>query len=190
MADYVAIVENGLARKALADLQPDHAAQARFFARLWQCRAMEKWSVAEKAIFDAVAQGLGVEDETGQVPVQQLIENYGRGIWRLHQALEAAPQLLEHYFLNEVFRTLFPLNASSPYEHYLRLVSRLGLLRLMLAAQCNASATLPDAITLAKTVQVYCKRFQHDAEFEQRVRQALSDSGWDRLEKLYRLLRA
>jgi lysine-N-methylase len=77
----------------------------------------------------------------------------------------------------------------TPYEHYLQLVSRFGLVRLMLAAQCNTDGALPDAAALVRTVHVFCRRFQHDDSFAAEVNQALKDSGWSRLDKVYSFLR-
>lgn len=186
---YIAIVEKGLVGETLAGLQPDHAAQAKIFSILLQSKQTATWSAAQKTVFEAVVQGLGADRETGKVGPERLVESYSRGIQRLHEALETAPKLLEHYFLNEMFLELFPFSEASPYQNYLKLISRFGLLRLMLAAQCNTGAALPDAITLARTVHVYCRHFQHNPVFAQRVNQAMSNSGWAKLEKLYRLLR-
>ncbi|NML18260.1 flagellin lysine-N-methylase [Azohydromonas caseinilytica] len=190
MEEYVAIVEQGLVGDALAKLQPDYAAQAQIFALLWQFKATATGSAVQKSVSEAVSQGLGANGETGQLGSERLVENYSRGIERLHKALEATPRLLEHYILNEMFLELFPFGGASPYEDYLKLISRFGLLRLMLAAQCNANATLPDAVALSNTVQVYCRRFQHDPNFAQQVSQVLNNSGWGKLEKLYRFLRS
>jgi hypothetical protein len=38
-------------------------------------------------------------------------------------------------------------------------------------------------------VQVFCRRFQHDRLFAVQTSEALRNSGWDRLEKIYRFLR-
>ena len=189
LESYIAIVEKGLVGEALAGLQPDHAAQAKIFSVLWQYKVTANWATAQKSVCEAVAQGLGADRETGKVGPERLVESYSRGIQRLHEALLAAPKLLEHYLLNEMFLELFPFREPSPYQSYLKLISRFGLLRLMLAAQCNTGAALPDAITLARTVQVYCRRFQHDPVFAQGASQALNNSGWAKLENLYRFLR-
>ena len=131
-----------------------------------------------------------MDDKTEQPSPERLTENYRRGIERLHEALKAAPKLLEHYLLNEMFQEIFPFNEPTPIEHYMKLICRFGLLRLVLAAQCNADTALPDSTTLAKTVQVYCRRFQHNAAFARQVNHALNHSGWNKLDNLYRLLRA
>jgi lysine-N-methylase len=103
------------------------------------------------------------------------------------EALQAAPHLLEHYILNEMFRDL---DGKTPYEDYVQLVSRFALLRLMLAARCNTDGALPDAAALVGTVQVFCRRFQHDVRFAQRTNQALSNSGWITLNKVFSFLRS
>lgn len=190
LQDFVAMVESGLVLEALKELQPDHATQAHVFSLLWQGRVGRKLSPVQHAVQEAVARGLGAASATEELAGEQLLAAYRSGLRRMDEALQAAPHLLEHYLLNEIFRDLFPFQAASPYEHYLQLVSRFGLLRLMLAARCNADAELPDAAALSQTVQVFCRRFQHDANWATRVNLVLKNSGWSALEKVYRFLRS
>jgi lysine-N-methylase len=187
LENFVALVEQGQAVEALAAMQPNHPAQALVFSTLWGGRSFVTHSPVQNRVIAAVAAGLGADD-SGQVSAEQLIARYSQGVQRLPEALQVAPHLLEHYLLNEVFYTMFPFDCAVPYASYLQLVSRFGLLRLMLAAQCNAD-TLPDAAALVQTVQVLCRHFQHDAGFATRVNEALLGSGWGALEKVYGFLR-
>lgn len=189
LQDFVAMVEEGLVFDALRELQPNHAIQAQVFAMLWQGKVGGGLSSVQQAVQEAVAHGLGADAETGRVETESLVEHYRSGLNRLAEALQAAPQLLEHYLLNEIFRDLFPFQGVTPYEDYLKLISRFGLLRLMLAARCNAGSELPSPLELSQTVQVFCRRFQHDANWAAQVNSALRNSGWDGLEKVYGFLR-
>jgi lysine-N-methylase len=191
LESYVLIVEKGLVDAALGDLQPDHAIQARTAWLLWQHTAQARVPAAQRASFDFKRQGLGADPATGEADAQQLAALYGRGIERLDQATAAAaPALLEHYVLNELFRELFPFNGVSPYQHYLVLIFRFTLLRLVLAARCNAGDALPDGPALSRSVQLFCRHFQHDAVFTQQMSHVLLHHGWHKLENVYRLLRA
>lgn len=189
MDGFATVVEQGQLLDALNQLQPNYSAQALVFATLWGSRSFVSTSPTRNQVVNSVARGLGADPETGQVSSEQLIECYRRGVARLPQALQSAPHLLEHYLLNELFLTLFPFDRDDPYESYLQLVSRFGLLRLMLAAQCNTDGPLPDAATLVLTVQAHCRRFQHDPAFAERVKGSLSQSGGTTLDKLYAFLR-
>jgi lysine-N-methylase len=186
---FAAMVEQGLVLDALAELQPNHSVQALVFAVFWQQKKNATASVVQNKVFEAIAKGLGGNAETGLVTAEQLVDCYSRGVTRLPEALQAAPHLLEHYILNEMFCDLFPFHTASPYENYLQLISRFGLLRLMLAARCNTDGAVPDAAVLVQTVQVHCRRFQHDASFAMQVNQILKNSGWAKLEKIYGFLR-
>lgn len=190
LTTFVTMVESGQVLDALAAMQPNHEAQARVFASLWQGKKHGAVSAVQQAVMDAIAKGLGGEAESGQVAVEELVKNYSHGAMRLPEAMQAAPHLLEHYILNEMFRDLFPFGSTTPYDHYLQLISRFGLLRLMLAARCNTDGPLPDAAVLVNTTHVFCRRFQHDGNFATRVNQALKNSGWDKLEKVYGFLRS
>jgi lysine-N-methylase len=186
--NFIAMLEQGSLQESLAALQPDHAAQALVFSTLWSGMPMITSSAQRNEVIASVAAGLGADPQTGQVGAERLAESYVAGLRRLPQALEAAPHLLEHYLLNEILQSMFPYSAATPYLGYQRLVARFGLLRLMLAARCNTDGPLPDADALARTVQVHCRRFHHDVQFGKRVDEALANSAWNRLEKLYSLL--
>lgn len=186
---FVTMVESGEVLDALRDLQPNHSAQALVFARLWASKHAMGRSANQRATIAMTINNLGTDAETGMASEQSLATAYRAGVERLPQALAAAPHLLEHYVLNEMFMHLFPFDGGDPYESYLQLVSRYGLLRLMLAAQCNTTGPLPSPIELARTVQVYCRRFRHDINFADQANDALRSGGWSSLDKLYGFLR-
>ena len=87
-----------------------------------------------------------------------------------------------------MFRSLFPVNGNSIYEQYLQLVSRFGILRLMLAAQCGPDRELPTQEELVRTVHVFARRFQHSAQFSQKVDNFLKDTERSSLDRVFRFL--
>lgn len=185
---FAALVEQGTVAAELGAIAPDLDAQAMVFATLLGGRGFATPSAAQAAVNARVAAGLGA-DAHGQVGAAALVAGYRRGIARVPEALRAAPHLLDHYLLNEMFTHLFPFDQESPYQSYLLLVARFGVLRLMLAAQCNTDGALPDAAALVQTVQVHCRRFQHDDALADGIKQCLVNSGWVRLDKLFGFLR-
>jgi lysine-N-methylase len=190
MDTFGELVAQGLALDALSGMQPNYSAQALVFTTLWQQMTFATPSAVQASVISATRTGLGADSQSAKTDDEKLIEGYCRGVRRLAKALDAAPHLLEHYVLNEMFKGLFPFDGEDPYESYLRLIARFGLLRLMLAAQCNTEGDLPDAAALVQTVQVFCRRFQHDGTLTSRVHQALKSSGLGTLEKVYGFLRA
>ena len=187
--EFIALLETGSIVQALDGLTPNHVSQALVFSALWQMPRGEARSASQRELIDMIAQGMRIDETSERSKEAQIVDNYRRGLERLPLALQDAPYLLENYVLNEMFSNLFPFGDSTPYEHYLRLISRFGMVRFMLAAQCNGSEDLPSPALLAWTVQVFCRRFQHDRLFASRTSEALHNSGWDRLEKLYGFLR-
>ncbi len=187
--EFTRLAESGAMLDALGDLRPNHEDQSIVFATLWSGKEAPGRTARQRAVIDAVASNLGADPETGVASIESLVAAYTRGVERLPQALAAAPHLLDHYVLNEMFLHLFPFDAADAYESYLQLVSRYGLLRLMLAAQCAADAPLPGVDTLVETVQIFCRRFRHDQGFAKQTNEALRNGGWDSLDKLYGFLR-
>lgn len=186
---FIVMLESGSVIDALKDLAINHVSQALVFATLWQIPKGAATSAPQREIVAMIAKNMRV-DETSERSVQeQIVDHYRRGLERLPAAMADAPFMLEHYVLNEMFSTLFPFGHATPYEHYLRLVSRFGMVRFMLAAQCNTDGELPSAALLARTIQVFCRRFQHDRMFAAQTSEVLHNTGWDKLEKLYGFLR-
>lgn len=185
----VATLQDGALLDALSLLQPNHRAQALVFAHIWSMRKTIDRSDRQRDTVNRTLLNLGVDEETGQADPDTLVAAYARGVARLPQALAAAPHLLEHYLLNEMFANLFPFEGDSPFDNYLQLISRYGMLRLMLAAQCAGEGELPTAEELVRTVQVYCRRFRHNPVFAAQANAALGNSEWGTLDKLSVFLR-
>lgn len=188
--EIIDALESGSVTQALKDLQPNYERQALVFATMWGIKSPLTHSDSQREIIAMVAAGMRVDDADARTPEQQVVAHYRRGIERLPAALQDAPYLLEHYVLNEMFSNLFPFGDDTPYQSYLRLVSRFGMVRFILAAQCNNGDALPSPLLLAQTVQVFCRRFQHDQSFARQTSQALHNSGWDQLDKIYSFLRS
>jgi lysine-N-methylase len=186
--EFTRNIENGSLLDALDPVQPGHEAQAMVFATLWASKGFASRSPHQQALMARIATGLG-GDTRGMVSGVELVAAYRRGLDRLDEAMREVPWLLDHFLLNEMFALQFPVGAASAYDSFLRLSARFGLLRLLLAAQCNAGQEIPSVRTLAATVALQARRFQHDAKFAEEVNLSLRDSGWANLERLYTLLR-
>lgn len=183
------MVTSGAIVDALIELQPDYAIQATVFSSLWQLKINRKHSPVQEAVQKAVALGLGADPETHDVSKEMLIARYTAGVKRLPLAMKEVPFLLENYLINEMFNEVFPFGEAAPDKHFLKLVTRFGLVRLMLSAQCTESVSMPTNEQMARTVQVFCRQYQHDVKFAKSVNTALENTGWDSLEKIYRFLR-
>jgi lysine-N-methylase len=187
--EMVRAIENGALTTALEQIQPDHDAQAQVFATLWGIKVFTASTAFQGALSQRIATGLGA-DANGQVGAAGLAVAYQRGLARLDQTLADVPWFLENYLLNEIFSQLFPFEGGNTYNAYLRLVARFGLVRLLLAAQCNVEDGRPLLPTLVSTVALQCRRFQHDATFTENVNHSLRASEWSELAKLHTLIRA
>ena len=189
LEEFTTLVANGSAVEALQVMEPDLHVQATHFAKLWQMKVSNRSSKAQTQVQEAIARGLLADPATGQISDECLVERYRLGVARLPEALQAAPHVIEHFLLNEMYGQGFPFGMKTPYQHYLQLVTRFGLLRFMLAAQCTGDESPPDTAALVRTVHVCARRFQHDQFFSGQVAGILKRSGWDALERIYRFLR-
>lgn len=186
--DFVRLIETGELIAPLDAIQPDHGSQAMVFATLWATKGFASASPFQQEMMQQIAARFGA-DAGGQVSAGGLVAAYRNGLERMDEVLGEAPWLLEHYLMNEMYSQLFPFSGYSAYDSYLQLIARFGLLRLLLAVQCNTQDALPPIATLVATVQLHSRRFQHDPGYANRVKRSLYESGWAEMSKLYKLLR-
>ena len=185
---FVDQIENGEILDKLTGVAFNHAIQAQLFFKFWEGQAERKNSATQADVQRAVANGLCGDAGDGETSNQgALIRNYLTGLERSNRALEATPALLENYLLNEMLSEFFPFDADTPYQHFLGLMARFGLLRLMLAGVCN-TAPLPDAAMLIRTTQVFARLYPHPA-FTGTATDALKYLGFDHPERFAELLR-
>jgi lysine-N-methylase len=169
---------------ALDAVASSTAAQFEVCTALLQAGAGAPPSPVQERVLETVSAGLG----TSTTPEQRLAR-YEQGLARLPEALAAAPHLLEHYLLNELFREAFPFDRETPSAHFLDLAARFCVLRLMLALRC-VDGPLPTPSELVETVQVFCRRLQHDPAFVNEARAAFHARGWHEMGPLLPILRA
>ena len=183
------LIEKGQFDELFQSMQPQYEIQAVTFAMLWRLKNTGFTSKSQRSVYDSIMSGLGADISSGQVDKDTMIDRYKLGVSRLPQALVDAPFFMENYVLNEMFRENFPFASASPYEDYLKLITRFGLVRFMLASQCANEKELPALNVLTQTVQSFCRRFQHDVQFAINVNNCLINSGWSDLQKVYRFLK-
>lgn len=183
------VISNNQFADLFESMQPHYDLQAVTFALLWKVKNKGLLSSLQQRVQTAITEGLGVELESGQIQESQIISRYKIGVANLPEALKDAPYFLENYVLNEMFRDSFPFGQDSPYEHYLRLITRFGIVRFMLATQCGKVDDLPTLKALTETVQSFCRRYQHDGQFAVNVNGCFNSAGWSNLEKIYRFLK-
>jgi lysine-N-methylase len=170
-------------------MKPHYEIQAITFTLLWKSKNTTSNSWVQREVQASILKGLGVDMQSGQVVDTELINRYKQGVLRIPEALKDAPFFLENYLVNEMFRENFPFEQSLPYEHYLRIIIRFGLVRFMMATQCATENELPSLKTLTQTVQSFCRRYQHDSKFAQSINTCFNNSGWSDLQKVYRFLK-
>ncbi len=173
---------------ALSAMPSNHGMQAQLFLSLLRMGASEERSPLRLRIQRAIATGLGV-DATWHLDEATLIERYVRGLGRLETALKRTPFLLDHFVQNDMLLEGFPFAGKTPMANYLQLVSRFGIVRLMLAARCNEEP-IPEPDELIATIRYFCRRFAHDTNYAAAVNSALADTNDTTVDRLYGFLRS
>lgn len=184
-----ALISNKEFSELFENMQPQYEVQAMTFSLLWKTKINGICSLVDKAVYNSVVKGIGFDFETGQIEESRLIDQYKKGVLQLPKALKDTPFFLENYLLNEMFRDNFPFGQNSPYDQYLELITRFGIVRFMLASQCATETELPSIKVLTQTVQSFCKRYQHDGQFAVDVQNCFKNSGWNDLQKIVKFLK-
>lgn len=183
------ILKSGNIIEALSEMKADYISQATIFASLWQIKLSRKHSPIQEQIHKIVRKGLGVSTETNTVTTEKMISNYKLGVKNLPTAMSETPFMLSNYVLNDMFKENFPFGEDTPQDHFLKIITRLGLVRFMLAAQCTNKEELPTQEQMARTIQVFCRQYQHDVTFAKLVNNVLKNLEWDSMEKIFRFLK-
>jgi len=190
MATTKELMGKGETSELLEGMQTHYEVQAITFAMLWNSKNEALQSESQLEVNKSIARGLGADKESGDVSEAVLVERYEKGLEILPEVLKETPFFLENYILNEMWLDSFPFSKATPFENYRELVIRFGLVRFMLAAQCSQVDSQPSLKTMTKTVQTFCRRYQHDSQFSVNVNNCLKSAGWSDLNKLYIFLKA
>ena len=181
------LVESGNLRTAVTQLVSHPTLSANVFAILFGSPAGKGSSAKQQEVIRWVTTGLGM-DASGVAEQSVLEENYIRGLAHLQTNGALTDQTLTRNLLNELLREVFPWGRSSPMGHYRRLLTRFGILRLMLAAVAAAKDSPLDQDTVVHVTQVFCRLYQHNDQFATKADHLLTSSDWDTVERLYSLL--
>ena len=181
------LVESGCFRTAVAPLAGHPKLAANVFSILFGSPIGKGSSANQLAVVGWVIKGLGF-DGNGTADQSTLEDNYLRGLSNLEVNASLMDQTFNRYLLNDLLREVFPWGRSSPMENYRRLLTRFGILRLMLAAVAAAKNKALDQDTVVQVTQVFCRLYQHNDQFATRADYLLAGSDWETLERLYTIL--
>lgn len=182
------MVASGNLRASTTQLTSQPKLAVEVFSLLFGSPLGKGASKQQRDVVAWVCSGLGFETN-GAAPQQTTIaENYLRGLSLLNTHAAQLEQVLRRYLLNELLLELFPWSRTSMMAHYRRLLTRYGVLRLMLAAVANAKNSPLDQETLVQVVQVFSRLYQHNKTFAARAEDLLTGADWAQLDRLYALL--
>ena len=185
LAEIRSMVESGSVRAIVSQLSRQQEVSITLFSILFASKTPSGTSAGQVDVFERVRSGLGIDAALDSV---KIANNYARGSQLLQTDNSVYNQLMSHYLLNDLVRETFPWTQATAMGHYRRLLTRYGILRLMLAGVAAALNAAPDEATTVQTIQVFCRKYQHSMSFVEQAEGLLAESNWTQLEKLYALL--
>lgn len=185
LTEMTAMVEDGSIHATVSQLNKQQATSVTLFSILFGNKSPDEARGNQKEILDRVRSGLGI---TADLSLLTISDNYVRGSRLLAEDGGASEKLTTKYLLNDLIRETFPWGQTSAMEHYRRLLTRYGILRLMLSGMAAGQDSALDEATIIRTIQVFCRIYQHNMAFSNRAEGLLVQSEWTQLDRLYALL--
>ena len=187
ISDMTAMVETGALTKTVAALSEQSSIGITVFYILFKNPAASKRPPQHQVVMDQVSVGLGL-DGSRPLDLNELESKYRLGLSLLRQPSSIYEQIVSRYLLNEILREIFPWGETSAMLHFRKLLTRFGILRMMLAGVASCKGSSLDSATMVTVVQVFCRLYQHNSTFSEEAEKCLKDLEWNSLERLYTLL--
>jgi lysine-N-methylase len=180
-----AMIESGSIHATVDQLNEQLEPSATLFAILFSGKITKQTRGHQRDVLDRVCAGLGI---TPDLSLLTIADNYARGKQILKADGGLSERILSRYLLNDLIRETFPWTQPSAMEHYRRLLTRFGILKLMLAGSAANSNIAPTEAEVVQVVQVFCRIYQHNIAFAKQAEALLVKSEWTQLNRLYALL--
>jgi lysine-N-methylase len=185
LAEMREMVESGSVHVSVSQLNQQQATSVTLFSILFGVKSPDEARGNQRDVLDRVRSGLNI---TADLSLTKISDNYVRGSKLLTEDGGVCEKLVSKYLLNDLIRETFPWTQVSALEQYRRLLTRYGILRLMLAGMAAEQNSTLDKATIVRTIQVFCRIYQHNTAFPKRAEGLLVQTEWTQLERLYALL--
>jgi len=183
------LIQQGKIGGELSLAAPQPNLQAEAFSLILKAVPIKAYTeLAQKRMNNAL-EGLQFDLSGGENNVDTLATRYQQGLARLALTLKNTPWFFDHYVISDLLWNAFPFNREDPYASYIGIVTRFGLVRLLLAGSCMHNPDISEN-ELAQVVQTFVRHYQHNRLFASTVDGCLERSGWDALNKVFLFLRA
>lgn len=185
LSEMTNMVESGSIHTSVERLNKQQATSVTLFSILFGVTSPAEVRGIQRDVLDKVRAGLGI---TAELSLTAISDNYLRGTKLLAEDGCTWEELASKYLLNDLIREAFPWTRGSAMDHYRRVLTRFGILRLMLSGVAAEQNRALDVATIVQTIHVFCRIYQHNALFGKRAESLLAQSEWTQLDRLYALL--
>jgi lysine-N-methylase len=193
VAKHEELLEDESLMQAVDSIQSYPQVQVKVFSGILFSKLLKSNTRHQKIVLEEFSKGIfGAAASMSQDAFQALmLEKYLQGIRHLEHILTASNtrHFVANFLANQMFNEAFPFNEANFFKSYLRLVSRFGSLRMLLALRCSDPADLPTPQGLAALTQVYARKFEHDQAFKSSVNEALHVAGFESMKYVVGLIR-
>lgn len=184
------LICSGQVNELAQSFEASYDIQATFFRSLWLLGRNPHANAYQLAFQNMVDRAALCDSSASASNTEAYIDRYKKGLKGLEAVLENNHPLLEHAVLNDMLQDLFPFSGAEPMHNFLKLVTRFGFLRWILANVCfelGDKATLED---LVQSAQQFYRKFRHNPAFANALHESLTRAGWSTLDKAIPILKA
>ena len=190
LAGIEGLVSSGQVGQLVESFDVSHGLQATFFRSLWLLGRNPQGNAYQLAFQNMVDRAAQCDNTSIPFDVDMYTSRYAQGLSTLNTVLSSKHPLLENAVLNDMLQDLFPFSGAEPMHNFLKLVTRFGFLRWLLA---NVCFELGDKVTvedLLQAAQQFYRKFRHNPTFANALHDSLIKAGWSTLDKAIPILKA
>jgi lysine-N-methylase len=190
LAGIEELILSGQVAQLVESLEGAHSTQATFFRSLWLLGRNSQANAYQLTIQNMVDRAAQCEEGVSAFDLELCTGRYTQGLSTLHAVLQSKPTLLENAVLNDMLQDLFPFSGAEPMHNFLKLVTRFGFLRWLLANVCFELGEKVTVDDLVQAAQQFYRKFRHNAAFANALHETLIKAGWSTLDKAIPILKA
>lgn len=183
------LIQQGKIGDVLSMTAPQPKLQAEAFLLFLNAVPINALTELAQQRLDAALDGLQYSKDCGENDFDALAARYQQGLAKLTLILQDKPWFLDHVVIGDLLWNVFPFNRRDPYTSYIGIVTRFGLVRLLLAGSCMHNPEISEN-ELAQVVQTFARHYQHNRTFASTIDGCLERTGWDALDRVFLFLRA
>jgi lysine-N-methylase len=171
---YLQLVEDNLLKGEFSNITKRLEIQLRLIREVAYLRLKEGISSSRYLECSrAMISGLRIDDDVTDKKIEETYESSYEKYYA--PFMEEHEYMLENYLVNYVFKNCMPLDCSTPFESFSRMILHYSLIKLHLVGMANYYEGLSTDLVI-KLVQSLSKTFEHNGKFLEKIMKLIKEN--------------